>query len=194
MVIQKQGFENSNDEDTDDIDDSSDSSDVSMSDSDEEVEEAIGNEDGEDEDDENETVLENEEEEEDEVIKAIRRENERQRDHPPTIQCEEFITDICFHPKEDIIAVASIIGDVVLYKYSNEENTLLNTLEMHTKACRDVEFNEDGKVMFSVAKDKSIMLTDVETTKLINFFDDAHDSPIYCVRVLDSNLFITGKT
>lgn len=190
MVIQKQGFESSNDEETNDGDDSSDSSDVSMSDSDEE---AIGNEDGDDDDDENDTVLEEHEEEEDEVIKAIRRENERQRDHPPTIQCEDFITDICFHPKEDIIAVASIIGDVVLYKYSNEENTLLNTLEMHTKACRDVEFDEDGKIMFSVAKDKSIMLTDVQTTKLINFFDDAHDSPIYCVRVLDSNLFMTGK-
>lgn len=63
-------------------------------------------------------------ESEDEVIKAIKRECTRQSDHPPTITCEDFVTDISFHPHNNILAVATIVGDVLLYEYSNEENTL----------------------------------------------------------------------
>lgn len=193
-MIQKKGLEGSQSEDTDEEEQNesdSDSSDVSMTDS------------SEDEDvDEEEEAPENtvdderqdaEEEEEDEVIKAIKRENQRQRDHPPVIQCEDFITDISFHPKNDILAVASIVGDVILYKYSNEANEQINSLELHTKACRDIEFNEDGERLFSVSKDKSIMISNVETGKLIRFFDDAHAAPIYRVSVVNENLIATGK-
>lgn len=132
------------------------------------------------------------EKEEDEVIKAIRRENERQRDHPPMIHCEEFIVDISFNPKEDILAVANITGDAVLYKYSVEDNSVLKTLELHTDACRDIEFGADGKVLYSVAKDKTIMLSDIETGKLLHYIADAHDVPAYCISVLNANLFATG--
>ncbi|CAG9862969.1 unnamed protein product [Phyllotreta striolata] len=136
--------------------------------------------------------VEAEEEEEDETIKAIRLESQKERDHPPSIQCEDFITDISFHPHNDLLAVATIVGDVLLYKYSNDENTLENTLELHTKACRDVEFSLDGKILFSTSKDKSIMLSDVETGKLVKFYEDSHDVPVYCLTVIDENLFATG--
>ncbi|KAJ8950538.1 hypothetical protein NQ314_007847 [Rhamnusium bicolor] len=82
--------------------------------------------------------------EEDEIIKAIRRECNWERDHPPPIRCEDFITDLSFHPYNHLIAVSNILGDVLLYKYSNEGNVLINTLELHTKACRDIEFSLDG--------------------------------------------------
>jgi hypothetical protein len=55
-----------------------------------------------------------EEEEEDEVVKALRREREKCREHPPDIQSEDFIVDISFHPQRDIIAAATITGDVIL--------------------------------------------------------------------------------
>jgi hypothetical protein len=55
-----------------------------------------------------------EEEEEDEVVKAIRREREKCREHPPDIQSEDFVVDISFHPQEEIIAAATITGDVIL--------------------------------------------------------------------------------
>lgn len=97
------------------INEASDSS-TESSDSDIEISEAE-NEAAED-------VEEEEEEEEDEVIKAIKRECERKNDHPPVINCEDFITDISFHPSSDILAVASIGGDVLFYKYSTEENNL----------------------------------------------------------------------
>lgn len=134
-----------------------------------------------------------EEEEEDEVIKAIRKENEKQRDHPQQIICEEYITDISFHPQEDILAVSNVAGDILLYRYSNEENKLVNTYEVHTKSCRAIEFSEDGKTLFSVSKDKCIMLSNTETGQLINFYEDAHDVPLYCINILDNNLFATGN-
>lgn len=167
----------------DDGEDSSSSSDVSVTDSESDVE-AEESENGEDEE---------VEEEEDEIIKAIKKENQRRSDHPPVIQCEDFITDISFHPNEDMIAVALITGDVALYKYANEGNTVLDNLELHTKACRDVEFTSDGVTLFSVAKDRTIMLSDVETRKLRRFYEDAHTCPISCISVLNDSIFATGK-
>jgi hypothetical protein len=57
---------------------------------------------------------EEEEVEEDEVVKALRREREKCREHPPDIQSEDFIVDISFHPQREIIAAATITGDVIL--------------------------------------------------------------------------------
>lgn len=172
------------------MEDSDSDSDVSMTDSDSSENEITV--------DQNETIESDaeeekiEDEEEDEVIKAIRKNAENKRDHPPPIICEDFITDISFHPCEDIIAVASVVGDVTLYKYTNEKNTLLDTHELHSKSCRDVEFSFDGKIMFSASKDKCIMLTDVATGKLNRFYENSHDVPVYCLTVLDENLFATG--
>ncbi|KAJ9581791.1 hypothetical protein L9F63_003860 [Diploptera punctata] len=126
---------------------------------------------------------EEEDDDDDELVKAIRKEREKCSEHPPDIQMEDYIVDISFSPSSNIIAAATITGDVVLYKYSNESNEILNSLELHTKACRDIEFSKDGDILFSSSKDKSIMLTDVNTGKLKNFYDNAHEDPIYCLLV-----------
>ncbi|GJQ86595.1 hypothetical protein Trydic_g7829 [Trypoxylus dichotomus] len=133
-----------------------------------------------------------EEEEEDSVIKAIREASSKKRDHPPVIECESFVVDICFHPGEDLLAIANIDGDVLLYKYANEENTLLQAIELHEKACRAIDFSTNGDTLFSVSKDKAIMLTGVETCKLKRFYDNSHDVPVYTISILNENLFSTG--
>lgn len=135
---------------------------------------------------------EDEEEEEDEVVKALRREREKCREHPPDILSEDFIVDISFHPQEEIIAAATITGDVILHKYTNENTEIMKTLEVHTKACRDIEFSKDGHILFSTSKDKSIMLSDVNTGKLKQFYENAHDTPLYCLLVMDENLLASG--
>lgn len=61
------------------------------------------------------------------------------------------------------------------YKYNNEETKLVSTMEMHLKSCRDVEFSNDGQTLFSAAKDKSIMLLDVESEKLTRLYEEAHE-------------------
>lgn len=95
---------------------------------------------------------EEEEDEEDEVVKAIKAEKTKPRDHPPAIKCEDFIVDISLHPAKNLIAIANIVGDILLYEYNNNETKLVNTLELHLKACRDVEFNDEGTILFSTAK------------------------------------------
>lgn len=92
------------------------------------------------------------EDEDDEVVKAIISEKNKPRDHPPTITCEDFIVDISFNPAKDLIALATIVGDVLFYEYNNNDTKLVNSLELHLKACRDIEFDNEGTTLFSTAK------------------------------------------
>lgn len=91
-------------------------------------------------------------EDDEEVVKAIIAEKNKPRDHPPTINCEDFIVDISFNPARDLIALATILGDVLFYEYNNNETKLVNTLELHLKPCRDIEFDHEGTTLFSTAK------------------------------------------
>ncbi|XP_045520685.1 WD repeat-containing protein 55 homolog [Pieris brassicae] len=129
---------------------------------------------------------------EDEVVRAIKAEKSKPRDHPPTINTSDFIVDICFHPCRNLIALANIVGDILLYEYNNDETKLVNSLELHMEACRDVEFDNEGSVMYSTAKDKVIMATDVETGKLKQCYEKAHDDSVYKLFSLDINRFVTG--
>lgn len=97
------------------------------------------------------------EDEDDEVVKAIINEKNKPRDHPPIITCEDFIVDISFNPAKDFIALATIVGDVLFYEYNNDETKLVNTLELHLKACRDIEFDNEGTTLFSTAKVSEIL-------------------------------------
>ncbi|XP_076302953.1 WD repeat-containing protein 55 homolog [Lasioglossum baleicum] len=139
-----------------------------------------------------EPVLLNEDDEDDEVVKAMIKSKDPQTNHPPPIETEDYVVDICFHPNTNMIAVANIVGDVLLYKYTNTETELVSTLEMHLKACRDIEFSEDGTTLFSTAKDLSIMLTDVETEKLKRLYENAHEQPVHTMTVIGEHTFATG--
>lgn len=99
-----------------------------------------------------EEVEDDNDDDEDEVVKAIKAEKTKPRDHPPAITCEDFIVDISLHPAKNLIAIANIVGDVLMYEYNNDETKLVNTLELHLKACRDVEFDDEGTSLFSTAK------------------------------------------
>lgn len=129
---------------------------------------------------------------EEEIVNRIISETKKEQNHPPDIKTDEFVVDISFHPISDLVAVALITGDVALYKYSLTENTLVSTYETHTKACRDVEFSDDGDTLFSASKDKGIVLTDVNTGKMIRFYDNAHEAPIYTLHTVNENVFATG--
>ncbi|XP_002031574.2 WD repeat-containing protein 55 homolog [Drosophila sechellia] len=133
-----------------------------------------------------------EDDETDETVRAMIAAIKKPRSSPPEIKLEDFITDICFHPDRDIIALATIIGDVHLYEYDNEANKLLRTIEVHSKACRDVEFTEDGRFLLTCSKDKCVMVTDMETEKLKKLYETAHDDAINTLHVLNENLFASG--
>lgn len=133
-----------------------------------------------------------EQDKEDDVIKAILAASKTPRTHPPDINIDDFVVDLSFHPDEDILAAATMSGDAIIYKYSVDENTLVNTLELHTKAIRDIEFSLDGSILYSASKDKSILLTDLQTGKYKQCYEQAHEQPISKMLVFDENLFATG--
>lgn len=183
MLLQKD-FRSDSDSD---LDDSEDSGDIAMvsnesdSDVDESVEQPPAAMDEETDDDVD-----------DEVIMAIRAEKNKKREQPPKIKHDDFIVDISFHPSRDLIAIATIMGDVLIYEYTNEENNLIDTHELHLKACRAVEFNSEGTIMYSTSKDKSIMAVDMTTGNLTSSYDKAHEDPIYCLKSLDKDKIVTG--
>ncbi|XP_055295710.1 WD repeat-containing protein 55 homolog [Sitodiplosis mosellana] len=131
-------------------------------------------------------------EEGDDVIAKILANTKTLRTHPPTISIDDYVVDLSFHPTEDILAAGTISGDAVIYKYSVDGNVLANTLELHVKAIRDIEFNHDGNVLYSASKDRSILMTDMETGKFIRCYEQAHEQPVSQMNVFDENLFATG--
>ncbi|XP_055541992.1 WD repeat-containing protein 55 homolog [Wyeomyia smithii] len=133
-----------------------------------------------------------EEMEQDEVVKAIITEIKKPRSKPPDIKTEDFVTDLCFHPQQDLLSVGTTTGDVFIYNYTNDECVLRDTHELHTKSVRDVEFSLDGDLMISTARDRAIMVTDVETGKLKMFWEDAHEEPVYTMGIIDDHTFATG--
>lgn len=66
------------------------------------------------------------------------------------------------------------------YKYDNEENELVSSLHHHKKPCRVVTFDKDGKLLLSASKDKSVVLTDVETMTVTQTYSKAHRSCTIC--------------
>ncbi|KAL7051075.1 hypothetical protein ACKWTF_004321 [Chironomus riparius] len=130
--------------------------------------------------------------ESDEVVRKIIAEIKKPRSKPPNIDTEDYPTDLSFHPNQNILAISTITGDVLIYRYKNEENKLLYTHEIHSKAVRDIEFSTDGLALFSTSRDKSIILSDFETGKFKRFWDNAHEEPIYTLTVIDENLIVTG--
>lgn len=130
--------------------------------------------------------------EEDDVIKAIIAATKTSRTHPPDINIDDFVVDLSFHPDRDILAVGTMSGDTFIYRYGVEENQLMNTLELHTKAIRDIEFSLDGCTLYSTSKDRSILLSDVETGKFKRIYDAAHDQPVSKMNVFSETGFATG--
>lgn len=199
------GHDDDDDEDEVDID-SDDSFDPNAPDSDEDSDVNLGSDSQSENDDSDENAEESGagaatatagaaievDDEEEAIITRIIAETKREQNHPPDIKTDDFVVDISFHPISDLVAVALITGDITLYKYSLAECSIVSTYETHTKACRDVEFSDDGDTLFSASKDKGIVLTDVATGKMVRFYDNAHEAPIYSLHVINENLFATG--
>lgn len=130
--------------------------------------------------------------EDDDLIAKILANTKTPRTQPPDINIDDYVVDLTFHPEEDLLAAGTISGDALIYKYSVDGNELVNTLELHVKAIRDIEFNHDGSVLFSASKDRSILLTDVQSGKFIRCYEQAHEQPVCKMNVFDVNLFATG--
>ncbi|KAM9312824.1 WD repeat-containing protein 55 [Gastrophryne carolinensis] len=118
----------------------------------------------------------------------------RVRDTPGDISFEAAINTVCFHPTREILAAGDIDGDVFVYSYSclEDGNKELWSSGHHLKSCRDSAFSSDGQQLFTISKDKSIHILNVEEGKLVKRITKAHDSSLNSLLLIDENLFATG--
>uniref|UniRef100_A0A8C3SYV1 WD repeat-containing protein 55 n=1 Tax=Chelydra serpentina TaxID=8475 RepID=A0A8C3SYV1_CHESE len=118
----------------------------------------------------------------------------RLRDTPEDISFEAAANTIAFHPNQDILAAGDVDGDVYVYSYSCLEggNRQLWSSGHHLKSCREVSFSQDGNQLFTVSKDKSIHILNVEEGRLVTRFFKAHSSALNSLLVIDEHLFATG--
>lgn len=130
--------------------------------------------------------------EEEDLIQRIIANSKASKVHPPDINIDDYVVDLSFHPSNDLLAAGTMTGDVLIYRYSVDECELMNTVEIHSKAIRSFEFDGDGQQFYSASKDRSIMITNVETGKFVREYSQAHEQSISKLLVIDERLFATG--
>ena len=174
--------------------DSASSSDVSVTDTESEFDSGSDSEDG-----GNENTLE--EGSEDPLIKALKAAKEKkkvkERDAPPDLKFSNEVTDISFHPQNNLLSVSLIDGQIDIFSYTNEENILKKRLKIHKHSVRTLEFDVPGTRVFSGSAGKgeagTIKITDVETSQVVFKAIKCHPSPLYKVKPMTEHLFASGK-
>lgn len=106
---------------------------------------------------------------------------------PDDIRLQTLPTDVCCHPSRDVLAVATVDGDVLVHSYGSERRTLLHPVH-HQSSCRKVRFSADGSQLLTAAKD--LCLVDLATGALVQRLP--HSAPIYSLCVVDNHLVATG--
>ncbi|KAK7077269.1 WD domain repeat-containing protein 55 [Halocaridina rubra] len=127
-----------------------------------------------------------------EEVFGIKPNIETQRDHPPDIKCDSSVVDVCFHPEIELLSAATLDGEIVIYRYNRESTEEVTRFSHHDKACRAVCYSVDGKVLYSVSKDKSLAVVDTQNSSLITHIKDAHEASIHSFAPIDSNICATG--
>jgi len=131
--------------------------------------------------------------EEDELIQALKAAREKKvRNCPPDIKTQDNISDISFHPEEELVALGTIGGDLSVFSYSNEENVLKKKLKISKKNLRGVEFDESGCSLLTISKDKTFRILDTETWAVKCKYLKCHDAALYSVACIDPNTAVTG--
>lgn len=131
---------------------------------------------------------------EDALILALRQAKEqKERNAPPDISFRRSnVADISFHPENDLIAVADMDGQIILFEYSNDKNVAKKKLQIHKKTVRSIEFDSAGRHLYSGSKDKSFKITDLETGQIKLKIPKAHESPVNQVRPVNEFICATG--
>jgi len=130
---------------------------------------------------------------EDELIKALKAARQKkERNCPPDLKCSELITDLSFHPEEDVLVLGNISGEVSVFSYSNDENKLQKKLKLSKKTIRGVEFDGTGSSLLTISKDKTFRVLDVETWTVKEKYVKCHDAALYSCSSLDPHTAVTG--
>lgn len=88
------------------------------------------------------------------MLQSIRQAKEKKKaNHPPDLDLSPH-TPSCmsFHQTQDLLGVATFDGDLRLYGYSDEGNTLKSSVSLRESTiCREIAFTEDGEKVLLAA-------------------------------------------
>ncbi|KAG8197966.1 hypothetical protein JTE90_020341 [Oedothorax gibbosus] len=114
---------------------------------------------------------------------------------PEPIKMDSQIADFCCHPKENIVAVGSIYGPVVLHRYATADtgNKEVITFDHHKKNCRTVRFSNSGEHLFTGANYQSIYVVDLQSNSIFREFIRPGGSPVYTILPIDDYIMASGE-
>jgi len=132
--------------------------------------------------------------EEDSLIRALKAAKEpRDRTCPPDIRhSKRDLTDLAFHPDQNLIATALIDGEINVFQYANQGNQLKKKMKIHKQTVRSIEFDKAGRNLLSGCTNAALKITDVETSKVVFKAVKSHESALYKVKCMNENLVATG--
>ena len=116
--------------------------------------------------------------EEDPLIKALKASREKaERKSPCDLTYDCHITDLSFHPKNNLIAHSTIDGRLLIHEYSNEVNELKNKSRIHKGSVRSIEFNNSGSSIVTGGEDKTFQV--IDSVSMAFFENLTHTSVIF---------------
>ncbi|XP_021963280.1 WD repeat-containing protein 55 homolog isoform X2 [Folsomia candida] len=136
--------------------------------------------------------------EDDPVIKSIQAAREKKKaNHPPDLDLSPHSPScMSFHQSEDILTVATFDGDLRMYSYSDEANTLIGSVSLEEgRICREVTYTTDGdKIMLaSCGNGNDLHIYDVkEGLRLDRRIKQATTAAVSSLYSIDENTFATG--
>ncbi|KAB7504754.1 WD repeat-containing protein 55-like protein, partial [Armadillidium nasatum] len=117
---------------------------------------------------------------------------EANRNHPPNFNTDSSILDLCFHPEKELLAAGSIEGDCLIYRYNLEKVELVTRFSHHEKSCRQICYSENGNLLYTVSKDKSLAVIDICNSAIKLHKKDIHEAAIYSFIEINNNICATG--
>ncbi|KAI7862064.1 WD40-repeat-containing domain protein, partial [Spinellus fusiger] len=110
----------------------------------------------------------------------------------PPLQFKQSVFHFDTHPTEPIIVSGLINGKIQCHRYGTLAHEELWIKKAFTKSCRGVQFNSDGSGLYSISKDKTILLLDTKTGEIIKSREMGHEHPINALLSLNENMLATG--
>ncbi|XP_064086091.1 LOW QUALITY PROTEIN: WD repeat-containing protein 55 homolog [Macrobrachium nipponense] len=95
-------------------------------------------------------------------------------------------------PSLELLSAATWMEEIIIYRYSRDTAEEVTRLSHHGQTCRTVCYSADGKVLYSVSKDQSFAIVDIQNSSIKSHFKEAHEASIYSFVEIDENICATG--
>ena len=109
-------------------------------------------------------------------------------------RCAEQPFDVGFHPNSQIFVAGLITGEVEVWERGAARDAArkLKTVRCHDAACRTLAFVNDGALLLTGSSDRSILATDVATSKPLARLTNAHKAAVNRIISIDAHTIASG--